>query len=274
MIETVSGNFMKVLPTPRHLYDGTDIIKPAEEWTHVYHSTHWEVDNIFADGGLDRLKDICECYPIEDMNNQETAFDSNPFIVHHIPYWLFNPLAQAVRDFVVINYFKRPKEESCINDERLSEWANIFLRSESNPVRYSALPHVDYPYDEGFISNLWLSEHEPGTTGTTLYEYKGTIDEGRYDFQIDPNHHLYKKWHSWYGSGTDHKPGWNNFTDKEAYEWGFRKIAFAPAKHGTMTIYNANTPHSPYIADSVDFRWSHCFGFKYSPLNLHYAPQL
>ena len=272
-MDMINGNFMKVLPIPRHMYDGSKIIKPAEEWTFKNFSTHWVVDNIFVEGGIDLLKDICECYPIEDMNNQETAFDPNPFIVHHIPYWLFNPLATAVRDFVVINYFKRPKEESCINDERLSEWANIFIRSESNPVRFSAMPHVDYPHDEGFISNLWLSEHEEGEVGTTLYEYKGQIDEGRYDFQIDPNHHLYTKWHSLYGSGKERAP-WNNFGDKEAFEWGFRKVGFAPGKHGTMTIYNANTPHSPYIADTVDFRWTHCFGFKYTPLNLHYAPEL
>ena len=124
------------------------------------------------------------------MNNQETAFDPNPFIVHHIPYWLFNPLATAVRDFVVINYFKRPKEESCINDERLSEWANIFIRSESNPVRFSAMPHVDYPYDEGFISNLWLSEHRKKEKSEqhSMSIKDRLMREGT--ITIDPNHHL------------------------------------------------------------------------------------
>ena len=127
----------------------------------------------------------------------------------------------------------------------------MYYKNECRPLVNSYIPHVDFPHDEGWIGNLWLSEHEKEQTTTDIYEYKGEVSEGRYDFQLDSRHQRYKEWHDWVGDGKNHTDGFQNLTGKQAFHWGFRKIASAPVEYGTMTIYNANLPHCPFIDDSV-----------------------
>ena len=256
----------KVLPISKRVYEETyPILLPVSEWEFSFHSHYWIVTKCFKDGGLDLLKEMASCYPIVDPNNSDDDFDHNPFMVHHLPYWITHPICEAVREFVLREYFHQPKDMKLI-DEHLSEWGNIYVKDKSRPLINSAIPHVDFPFDEGWISNLWLSRHEEGETSTDIYTYKGEIDEGRFDFQLDSRHHRYKEWHEWVGDGKTHVEGFNNLDPKEAYHWGFKKVASAPCRYGTMTIYNANTPHCPFIADSVQWRWSQCFGFKYKSL--------
>ena len=254
------------LPISKRVYQETKpIFKPVSEWSYTYYSKYWVVRDIFKEGGLDLFKEIAKCYPIVDANNHDKDFDHNPFMVHHLPYWITQPLCEAVREFVIREHFGQGPEMELI-DERLSEWGNIYHKDECRPLVNSYIPHVDFPDDEGWIGNLWLTEHEEGQTTTNIYEYKGEIDQGRYDFQLDPRHQRYKEWHEWVGDGKNHVEGFNNLDPKQAYHWGFRKVASAPCRYGTMTIYNANVPHCPFIADSVQWRWSQCFGFKYKSL--------
>tara|TARA_B100001093_G_scaffold130466_1_gene123046 strand:- start:278 stop:1099 length:822 start_codon:yes stop_codon:yes gene_type:complete len=256
----------KTLPISKRVYQETyPILLPVSEWEFKKHQKFWLVDNIFKEGGLDLLKEMAQCYPIVDNNNADDDWDHNPFKVFHLPYWITAPICEAVREFVLREYFHQGPELQLI-DERLSEWGNIYVKEDCRPLVNSCIPHVDFPHDEGWIANLWLSQHEEEETGTNLYDFKGAIDEGRFDFQLDSRHQRYTEWHSWVGDGKNHTQGFQNLTRDKAFHWGFRKIEQAPCKYGTMTIYNGNTPHCPFIDDSVQWRWSHAFGFKYKSL--------
>lgn len=260
LITLVMIEDFKILPVPKHL---AHFVKPFDEWNWTHHGHYWRIRDMFYE--LDKFIEVLKCYPIEDMNNADSADDPNPFAQTSIPYWIFAPIAEQIRNFIIVNHFKQDVSFSLPN-ERLSEWGNVYSKKHSRPVGCWQMPHRDFATDEGFIGNLWLSHHEPNETGTAFFDYKGTIDEGRYDFQIDPNHHRYKEWHSWHGSGADHDDRWINFDKRKQLHWGFNQRAVAPAEFGTMTLYDANAIHAPYIPDSVEWRWSHCFGFKYTPL--------
>jgi len=260
------SNF-KLLPISKRVYEKeSPIFLPVSEWEFTYHSKYWIVNKLFKDGGLDLFKEMAECYPIVDRNNDDDHVDHNPFQVHHMPLWFTTPISEAVREFVLREHFKQGPEMQLI-DERLSEWGNIYIKGQCRPLVNSHIPHVDFSKENGFIGNIWLSEHEEGTTATNIYEYKGEIDEGRYDFQLDTRHQRYQEWHEWVGDGRNHVDGFQNLSSKDAFHWGFKKIAAAPCRYGTMTIYNANIPHCPFLDDSVEWRWSHCFGFKYKSLS-------
>lgn len=250
----------KILPVPKHK---AKFIKPFDEWNFTFHGQYWRIRDMFYD--LDEFVEVLKCYPIEDYNNAGSASDPNPFAQTSISHWIFSPIAEQIRHFIMVNHFKQSVDVG-LHDERFSEWGNVYVKDRCRPVSCWQMPHRDFGTDEGFIANLWLSHHEENETGTNFFKYKGTIDEGRYDFQIDPSHHRYKEWHSWHGDGTNHDDGWINFDSDKQRHWGFIKTGFAAAEYGTMTLYNANTIHAPWIPESVEWRWSHCFGFKYTPL--------
>ena len=93
---------MSRLPISKRVYQETKpIFKPVSEWSYTYHSKYWVVRDIFKEGGLDLFKDIASSYPIVDTNNHDGDFDHNPFMVHHLPYWITQPLCEAVREFVL-----------------------------------------------------------------------------------------------------------------------------------------------------------------------------
>ena len=266
LIFMVMNKFI-TLPIPKREYENeSPIFLPVSDWEFTKHSNYWVITKLFKEGGLDLYKEMAMCYPIIDRNADDGHIDHNPFQVHHMPHWFTNPISEAVREFVLREHFRQGPELQLI-EERLSEWGNVYIKGECHPLINSHIPHVDFTHDEGFIGNLWLSEHEERETETRLYKYRGYLDEGRYDFQLDTRHHRYKEWSDWVGDGTHHVEGFQNLSSEQAYHWGFRQIDAAPCRYGTMTIYNANTPHCPFVADSVEWRWSHCFGFKYKSLS-------
>ena len=165
----------KVLPISKRLYEETyPILLPVSEWEFTYHSHYWIITKCFKDGGLDLLKEMASCYPIVDPNNSDDDFDHNPFMVHHLPYWITHPICEAIREFVLKEHFHQSKDMALIG-EHLSEWGNIYVKDKSRPLVNSAIPHVDFPFDEGWISNLWLSRHEEGETSTDIYTYLSLI---------------------------------------------------------------------------------------------------
>ena len=259
-------NEFELLPVSKRQYENeSPIFLPVSEWEFTKHANYWLVTKLFKEGGLDLFKAMAKCYPIVDKNNDDDHIDHNPFQVHHMPLWFATPICDMVREFVLREHFKQGPEMDLIHERQL-EWGNIYIKGECRPLTNSYIPHVDFPYEEGWIGNLWLSEHEEKETETRLYEYKGEVSEGRYDFQLDSRHHRYKEWHDWIGKGNKHVEGFQNLSPEQAFHWGFKPVGAAPCRYGTMTIYNANTPHCPFVADSVEWRWSHCFGFKYKSL--------
>ena len=226
----------KLLPiTKREYEENCPILLPVSEWEFTYHSDYWVITKLFQEGGLELFKEIAKCYPIVDKNNHNHHIDHNPFQVHHMPLWFATPICDMVREFVLREHFKQGPEMDLIHERQL-EWGNIYIKGECRPLTNSYIPHVDFPYEEGWIGNLWLSEHDKEETGTKIFKYKGTVHEGRYDFQLDSRHQRYQEWHDWVGDGKNHTDGFQNLSSQQAFHWGFRKIASAPVKYGTMTI--------------------------------------
>ena len=60
----------KLLPVSKRVYEKENpIFLPVSEWEFTYHSKYWIVTKLFKEGGLDLFKEMAECYPIVDRNN-------------------------------------------------------------------------------------------------------------------------------------------------------------------------------------------------------------
>jgi len=244
-------------------FDKEVLLTSLEEWSVEYVALddkigYWIADNPFLENGYERFKHLVSCFPIVTTNNIETCSDPNPFATIHLPTWLTKSLITLIKSYYVKNV------EPYILDEELNEWGNLYWKDKSRPVDAFRIPHVDY--EQGYVANLWFSDHALGTTGTNIYKYTGKIYGIYYDFQVDNTHKLYKKWNSL--STTKRLDQWVNFSDDEAAEWGFVKLGMAPSIEKKITMYKANIPHCPYISNEVDFRWSHTFAISHKYMTL------
>jgi len=133
----------------------------------------------------------------------------------------------------------------------------VYFRGRCLPVDRWRIPHIDST--GGIVCNLWL-DVDNNPTGTNLYKYTGKIIDEKYDFMVDADHKLHKEWLAL--SDCKRNP-WRNFSKDEANCWGFELLASVPAKTGSVTMYNTNIPHAPYISKGVQMRWSHAFCIDY-----------
>jgi len=203
-----------------------------------------------SDADFELFKNTISKYPICKTNNHDNCLDPNPFATIHIPGWLADPVCAYVKDFYLSN------TQINVSQEVFSEWGNIYIDNVCKPIRIFRMPHIDAEY--GLVSNMWFSTDQDGY-GTKLYEYKGKIIDGKYDFMVDQSHKLYKWWQT-----TDKQarlPAWENFEEIAENHLGFECVGVAPATDKTMTMYLNSTPHTPYISKDIDFRWSHTFSY-------------
>jgi len=255
-------NFITCYPDANSFKDVIRI-KSLEDWHVEYvplseNAGYWIADNPFYDDGFELYRNLINAFPVVATNNDEASKESNPFATLHIPNWMGEPVAILMRDYY-LKYINGYGKNSKIN-----EWGNLY-RNDARPIKAHQIPHIDY--EAGIVGNLWLSHHEPGTTGTNIYEYSGKSIELFYDFQVDEKHPL----HAEYMANYYRLDKWENFTDEEAEHWGFKKLGMAPCIEGKMTMYRSNQPHCPWISESVKFRWSHAYAFYHetiNPLNL------
>jgi len=235
-------------------------VKSLEDW-HVEYVPltdtvgYWVGDDPFYDNGFELYRDLVAMFPIVSSNNDKYCWDANPFATIHLPSWASEAIAVLIKEF----YLKNISPYG--NNSQINEWGNLY-RNDARPLKSYQIPHIDY--QAGFIGNLWFSSHEPGTTGTNIYEYTGKYIDSAYDFQVDPTHPLHKK----YKANLYRLDKWENFSDKDAENWGFKKLGFAPCIEGKVTMYKANQPHCPWLDDSVKFRWSHSYAFHYDPIRM------
>lgn len=218
---------------------------------------YWITSPIFLDDCFEKYLKYIQSQPIWRMNNEEIFEGTNPFATIHLPDFSTGKILKLVSDFYVLSG-GRDKNIG------VTDWGNLYFKDHSKPINRWRLPHMDY--NSGLAANLWLSEHTEVETGTKLYFYTGKTYQnnwlGRnYDFQMDSNHRLYNEWHSM--GPRDRKSRWINFTDEEALYWGFEPVGMAPTKYKCMTMYDPSVSHTPFIHETVEFRWSHtfcCFG--------------
>jgi hypothetical protein len=235
-------------------------IKKPDEWNVEYVPLtnkvgYWIGDNPFHGDGFELYKKLINCFPVVKNNNDHYCKDPNPFATIHLPLWATKEICELIKDFY-LNHINGYGKNGQIN-----EWGNLY-RKDARPIKAFQIPHIDY--EQGLIGNLWLSNNEPGTTGTNIFEYSGKFHELFYDFQVDPKHPLYEE----YKTLNYRLDKWENFTDEEADKWGFKKLGTAPCIEGKIVMYKTNQPHAPYISDSVDFRWAHAYAFYCEPISV------
>jgi len=217
--------------------------------------SYYEVYEIFESDGFDRFQNFVQTNPIWRMNNEPDLPDMNPFSTIHLPTWATKELFSMISEL----YVKTAKHIPSYRTDNFitnNDWGNIYFKEECRPIRKWRLPHIDYV--SGLAGNMWFTDHTPGSSGTVLWKYVGgETQNGVFEYQGNPEHPRYAEWHAMDPLGRD--THWTNFTEEEGRYWGFESIGFVPSKYRCMTCYPTNVPHTPYIDNKIDLRWSHTF---------------
>jgi len=234
-------------------------LKKIHDWKFEYVELgqgigYWIVEDPFEDDGFDHFKNIINCFPIQKNNSLNSSTQPNPFDTIHVPEWVHKDLCLLVRDFYI--------KHCTINivDPQVHEWGNVYFKNLIRPISCWRIPHIDYEY--GMVANLWFTNHKLEDSCTKLYKYHGVIKDLRYDFQIDTTHKMHQEW-KYIAENPKKNEGWFNADDNELKRWGFEYVGSAPTREKTLTMYNANVCHTPFISDDVEFRWSHTFAFSH-----------
>ena len=242
-------------------HEFSDMIKVKEprEWEVKYVKLtddigYYIADQPFKDGGFDLYMDLAATFPIMTDTNRGDCRDPNPFATIHLPHWCCVEVFRLMR-----GYFRTWFDNKPIEDLMLTEWGNLYFKEESFPWNYFRLPHVDGP--QGLVSNLWFTTNPD--SGTKLYKYHGDIIQGDdnklyYDFMVNEDHKLFKEVKHMC-THMERLDGWKNLSADEERHYGFECVGIAPCKKGTMTLYDTEVSHTPYIEDTCDFRWSHAY---------------
>lgn len=234
-------------------------LKTLDDWNVEYikldkNLGYWVGEAPFYDNGFELFRDLIATFPIQKDNNHIDNFDPNPFDTIHLPEWISRDVCLLVRDF----YKKHVTTNTY--DPQVHEWGNVYFKERAKPISCWRLPHIDYVY--GLVANLWFTSHDIADSSTKLYYYTGKMNKDIFDFQLDESHPMHKEWRS-LAEKPSRLDAWYNPPEDELRRWGFEYIGEAPTQAGTMTMYQANIAHSPFISKNIDFRWSHAFAFSH-----------
>jgi hypothetical protein len=234
-------------------------LKTLDEWNCEYtkldHNIgYWLCEHPFKDDGFEIFKNLIASFPIQKDNNHPDNFDPNPFDTIHVPEWISRDFCLLVKEF----YLKNIRDDAY--DPQIHEWGNVFFKEKTKPLTCWRIPHIDYVY--GMVANLWFTSHDIKDSGTKLYHYTGKMNKEIYDFQYDETHRMHKEWRA-LSEHPIRADAWHSISDEELARWGFETVGIAPSKEGTVTMYQANICHNPYISDNVSFRWSHAFAYSH-----------
>lgn len=139
-------------------------------------------------------------------------------------------------------------------------WTNLYDKKSFKCNESGLIPHIDsVNFRHGIVANLWLNKDIEGS-GTNLYHYNGKVIEymGRYkfDFMVDSSHPLFEKYH--FLDNNKKK----SYTNKDWTDWGFECVGIAPSEYKTITMYKINTPHTAFIPENVEKRYSASFLYE------------
>lgn len=264
MIMIASINDFKILHPNIVNFKKLIKLKLLHEWEYEYVHIengygYWIAESPFHDDGFELYKNFVLQNPVWKLNNEEDLEDPNPMATIHLPPWSWKDITHLLKLF----YCQHISDGNVdFINETFEEWGNIYDKSIVAPHDCWRLPHIDY--QAGIIANLWFTSHTKEETGTVLYKYLGKFYGNYYDFHVDVGHPLHKEWNEM--NSMKRTKGWQNLSDNELEKWGFIKLAVVPTHVGGMTLYKANIPHSVYIGDTCNFRWSHSFAFSHKPV--------
>lgn len=234
-------------------------IKKLEEWNYEYHKLdgdvgYWIAESPFHDNGFDIFRELIGSFPIQKDNNHPDNRDPNPFDTIHVPEWVSKDICFLIRDF----YFKHVTDK--VLDPQIHEWGNIYFKHRARPIGCWRIPHMDYVH--GLVANMWFTDHPVEESSTRLYKYTGKIYGDVYDFQVEVDHPMRKEWEA-IATTPVRLDAWKNLPKEEMKKWGFEYLGETPTREGTMTMYKANICHDPFVAETVEFRWSHAFAYSH-----------
>lgn len=211
---------------------------------------YWVIDDI--DSIIDFDKFSKEVYVSEFVDKNPF----NPFSNQKISYI---PETFTVLKFLEKFYHTHVNSRTA-SEKNYDAWTNLYQKSKFNCMSAGLIPHIDsVNLSQGIVANMWLNENVSGS-GTKLYSYSGKTVKTNYgyklDFMVDPNHKFFDRFHRM----TQEKV--TKFVNNNWEDWGFTFLGMAPSQYKTMTIYKINTPHTAFVPETVDERWSASFLYE------------
>jgi hypothetical protein len=254
MMLKTNFDFKRCYPSREEFFDVIQI-KTADEWEIQKVSLadgveYYLADDPFKGDGFEIYRDLVAAHPICSHNNGTKPRNGNPFEIIHIGDWVAQPLCLLIKE-----------KFSLKGGVDLAEWGNVYHKGKVGQWEFFTLPHCDAAW--GMIGNLWFTDHDVKDSGTHIYRYDGHIEQAQdnqmyYDYQINQNHPLYDECKR-LSHNQKKATNWTNITPELEEYWGFTRLDTIPSRERTMSLYAPNIPHTAYISDSIDFRWSHTF---------------
>lgn len=234
-------------------------LKKISDWKVDYFNLehglgYWIAEDIFTEDGFEIFKELIATFPIQKDNSHPDNRDPNPFDTIHLPMWVYKDICLSIRDFY------QKKFNKFIADPQVHEWGNVYYSNRSKPITCWRIPHIDYA--QGFVGNLWFTDHILSDSSTKFYKYHGEIKGDLYDFQVDKKHKMHERWRN-ISETPVRAEKWFNMNDNDLADWGFEYVGESPCISSTMVMYQSNISHLAFISDRVDFRWSHTFAFSH-----------
>lgn len=180
---------------------------------------------------------------VDGLPEFEPAPFKNPTLVN--PFWAWKVELEQVERFIgdVVEDLMPSSE----NIGRKS-WGNYYDKLRHKTIKFTHLPHMDGP---GWVGNLWITDHEPGTRGTKFFSYKDQWKEDKFTFLKDLMKPTCRQKRFLHDLQHETEYVWENFGNSYIEAWGFEYLGMAPARKNTITVYNSMMPHTAYIDDSV-----------------------
>ena len=216
---------------------------------------YWIVYNIFDNN---EIKIIENFFEKQNYNLNNNHLMDNPLLLKHnyeIPY--INYFKSILKN-ITLKYNTTLRNKDYIYTDYYKVWINSYNSFNSKKSKQNVfIPHIDD--SAGIVGNYWLSKNLE-SSGTKLFKYNGNIyymrDDDKSLFIYDENfdYKLFDpiiEYNKWYNID-------NQILEKNNLI--FQGIV--PCVYNSITIYNANVPHIPFINENIVKRNSISFLLK------------
>lgn len=216
---------------------------------------YWIVYNIFDNN---EIKIIENFFEKQNYNLNNNHLMENPLLLKHnyeIPY--INYFKSILKN-ITIKYNTTLRNKDYIYTDYYKFWINSYNSFISKKSKQSVfIPHIDD--SAGIVGNYWLSKNLE-SSGTKLFKYNGNIyymtndDKSRFIYDENFDYKLFDpiiEYNKWYNID-------NQILEKNNLI--FQGIV--PCVYNSITIYNANVPHIPFINENIVKRNSISFLLK------------
>tara|TARA_B110000114_G_C15045407_1_gene378938 strand:+ start:18 stop:725 length:708 start_codon:yes stop_codon:yes gene_type:complete len=216
---------------------------------------YWIVYNIFDNNEIKIMENFFEK---QNYNLNNNHLMENPLLLKHnyeIPY--INYFKSILKN-ITLKYNTTLRNKDYIYTDYYKVWINSYNSFISKKSKQNVfIPHIDD--SAGIVGNYWLSKNLE-SSGTKLFKYNGNIyymtDDDKSLFIYDENfdYKLFDpiiEYNKWYNID-------NQILEKNNLI--FQGIV--PCVYNSITIYNANVPHIPFINENIVKRNSISFLLK------------